>query len=420
MGIIHGGRLAMLALICMLLFNHAVLASGEDELTVAAQSHRQPIHFNGEMFSGPGYETLLDEGRQAHFFLIGEEHGIAENPLLAAQLFRDLAEVGYRRLAIEISPPMADAVDQALADGLDGLRALYAEPGGEPAFFGMQQEAELLATIRAAVPEGEPALWGCDYEVAGDRTLLRRLSAIGPPPGAHDAFDALVRASDTGWSQWAETGNPQFVFSFSGAPELVANLRKVWPERNAEVNSILDTLEQTLIINRFWTTGQGYASNVQRGALLRKNFLAHWQTLPPNEPKPRVMAKFGASHLLRGLNTNHSWDLGALIPELAQIEGRSSVSVLVLPGVDSDIARFDPTRWSYVPAPAKDGYANGLEPIVDAAFDDQFTLIHLAPLRPRIIAQAKGLHSRLLQMAMGFDYVLIMSGSTPADELVHP
>lgn len=411
----------VLTLTCAVWISASSPASADADLTAAAQSHRQAIRFDGETFSGPGYETLLEEGRRAHFFLIGEEHGIAENPLLAAQLFGDLAEVGYRRLAIEISPPMARALDAALANGgLDGLRALYAEPGGEPAFFGMQEEAELLAAVRAAVSEGEPVLWGCDYEVAGDRTLLRRLDAMGPPPGARAAFDTLVQASDAAWGQWAETSNPQFVFSFSGDPALVADLREAWTERNAEVDSILDTLEQTLIINRFWTTGQGYDSNVQRGALLRRNFLAHWQALPENQPRPRVMAKFGASHLVRGLNMTNTWDIGALIPELAQIEGLSSVSVLVLPGPDAQIARLDPTRWAYVAAPAKDGYADGMGPIVDAAFEEDFTLIHLAPLRARITARSTGAHANLIRTATGFDYILILSGSTPSGELAHP
>lgn len=413
--------IAWLVLVCALWVSEHSIAGSNADLTSAVQSHRQVIEFDGETFSGPGYRTLLEQGRKANFFLIGEEHGIAENPLLAAQLFGDLVDVGYRRLAIEISPPMAHALDAALADGgIDGLRALYAEPGGEPAFFGMQEEAELLAAVRAAVPEGETALWGCDYEVAGDRTLLRRLDAIGPPPGARDAFETLVQASDAAWNQWVETANPQFVFSFSGDPVLVANLRAAWPERSAEVDSILDTLEQTLMINRLWTTGQGYASNVQRGALLRRNFLAHWQALPPDRPRPRVMAKFGASHLVRGLNMTNTWDMGALIPELAQIEGLSSVSVLVLPGPDAQVARLDPTRWAYVEAPAKDGYADGLEPVIDAAFEDSFTLIHLAPLRARVTARSTGAHVNLIRIATGFDYLLIMSGSTPAVELAHP
>ena len=391
-----------------------------DKLRIEAEAVRLEISFDGESFSGPGYERLLEEGRKAHFFLIGEEHGIAENPKLAAALFADLAGHGYRRLAIEISPPMAAILDRELArDGLDGLRALYAQPGGEPAFFGMREEAEMLAAVREAVPADEPAFWGTDYEVGGDRSLLRELSASNPPASARPPLEALVNASNAGWQQWSETGNPQFIFSFAGDPSMVAAVRENWLDRSAAVDAILDSLEETLSINQLWVKGDGYASNVRRGALLRRNFLAHWQALDPDDKRPRIMAKFGSSHLVRGLNMTRTFDMGALIPELAAIEGLESISVMVLPGAGSMTAVLDPTDWSFGEAPAKDRYGEGLEPLLNAAFDDRFTLIDLRPLRRRVTARSTGAGPDLIRAVTGFDYLLVMSGSTAAGEFAH-
>ena len=403
---------------------HAVVADDEptalDKLRAEAEAVRLAIDFDGNKFSGPGYEQLLEEGRKAHFFLIGEEHGIAENPQLVAALFADLAEHGYRRLAIEISPPMASVLDRALADdGLEGLRKLYAEPGGEPAFFGMREEAEMLAAVRARVPAGEPAFWGTDYEVAGDRMLLRELESLDPPESARAPLDNVIAESTASWRQWAETASPQYIFSFSADPALMTAVRDAWPDRSAAVDAILDSLEETLAINQLWIAGNGYASNVRRGALLRRNFLAHWQGLDPDEPRPRVMAKFGSSHLVRGLNMTRTFDMGALIPELAEIEGLETVSVMVLPGIDSMTAVLDPTNWTFAAAPAKDRYADGLRPLLDAAFDDRFTLIDLRPLRRRATHQSTAADPRLVRAVTGFDYVLVMSGSTASGEFQH-
>ena len=382
---------------------------------------RLVLDYDGNKFSGPAYDRLIEEGLDAHFFLVGEEHGIAENPKLLTQLFSDLAVQGYRRLAIEISPPMASLLDAALLDGgLDGLRALYAKPGGEPAFFGMLEEAEMLASIRSVVPADEPAFWGTDYEVAGDRALLRELEGLDPPESARAALDALVDASNTSWKQWEETANPQFIFSFSGDPALVAAVRDAWPDRSPYADSILDALEQTLAINQLWVSGNGYLSNVYRGELMRRNFLRHWQALGSKADKPRVMAKYGASHVVRGLNMTRTFDIGALVPELAAIEGLDAVSMIVLPGRESLTAVLDPTRWRFVSAPAKDSYADGLEPLLEAALDDQFTLIDLRPLRRRATARSTGAHENLLRIVTGFDYALIMSGSTASGELDHP
>ena len=62
----------------------------EDKIRAAARDARRRLDYSGGRFSGAAYDWLAGQGREAAFFLLGEEHGIAENPKLAAQLFRDL------------------------------------------------------------------------------------------------------------------------------------------------------------------------------------------------------------------------------------------------------------------------------------------------------------------------------------------
>lgn len=120
-----------------------------ERITQHAIENRHRLAYDGERFSGPAYDLLVQEGHAAQFFCIGEEHGIAENPKLAAQLFMEL---GYDRACVEISPPMAAELDRAARGGLDGLRNLFRNPGAQVAFFGMREEAEWLASVRAAGP----------------------------------------------------------------------------------------------------------------------------------------------------------------------------------------------------------------------------------------------------------------------------
>lgn len=77
------------------------------EQVTEAAAHAVRLDFDGAAFSGPAFDRLVEEGRAAQFFLLGEEHGIAENPKLAAALFTALTADGYAQLAIEVSPPMA-------------------------------------------------------------------------------------------------------------------------------------------------------------------------------------------------------------------------------------------------------------------------------------------------------------------------
>ena len=391
-----------------------------NKLTEAARENSFRLDFNGNTFAGSALDQLLAAARDSQFFLIGEEHGIAENPKLAAQLFATLVADGYERLVIEISPSVAASLDTATKHGgIEGLRSLYATPGGEPAFFGMREEAELLAAVRAALPDAAEVLWGVDYEVASDRPLLRQLYDADRPASSDQPLDTLIAASDAAWSQYAETSSPQYIFGFSGDPALVSAVRDAWPDPDDEAAWILDTLQSTLEINQFWMQERRWESNAHRAALLRSNFLRHWQASKQRGNSPKVMAKLGSNHIVRGRNMTATFDLGTLLPEIAATEGRRSFSVLVLPGMESMTAVLDPSSWTYVSQPAKDNYAQGLEALTDAAYADAFTLIDLAPLRPIVGPSTDRYGADVARVVHGFDMLLVMSGSTASSELEH-
>lgn len=389
-----------------------------DRVTAAATANRLRLAYDGKTFSGPGWDKLVAEGKAAQFFLLGEEHGIAENPKLAGQLFETLAKDGYAKFIIEVSPPMADALDSSARGGVEGLKAQFATPGGEAAFFGMKEEAEMLARVRAAVPGTAPVFWGVDYEVGGDRLLIARLGAMSKPKAAEDALAKLRDASAASWAKYAAERNPQYIYSFSGDPALVRAVRDAWPDRSAEASTILTALEETFEINGMWMRNQGFNSNVRRSTYMRSNVLAHWQAEKTAGRKPRVFAKMGMSHLVRGRNQTETWDIGALVPELAAIEGTKSFGVAILPGEASPVAVFNPVAWAYAPGEPKDHYIAGLEPLYAAAYPDAFTLIDLRAIRP-LLGGLSDADPELMRMAHGFDVLMIMSGSTPSANLMH-
>lgn len=412
------------ALMALAVASHAApeTTGSPNPLAAAAQQERYRLDFDGSHFSGPAWDLLLAEGRSAQFFLIGEQHGIAENALLAAALFEALADDGYEHVVIEISPPIAAELDRTLRlEGLAGLRALYALPGAEPAFFGMREEAEFIARARAAVAGRRPVLWGVDYEVGADRHLLRLLEGRRRPRAAADDYERLLEQSRESWNAYARTRDPRHMFSFAGDPVLVRALRERWPRPDAATAEILHTLEETLSINALWVSGDGFASNARRAALLRSNFLRYWEAAERARRVPKVMAKLGASHMVRGLNSNGTFDLGSLLPELAAAQGSHAFSMLVLAGEGSEVATLDPSSWTYGAGLPRDPYAGGLTPLTDGVFADAYTLIDLRPLRGSLPwREREALHPQLRRVLFGFDVLLVMTGSTPAAEFEHP
>jgi hypothetical protein len=391
-----------------------------ERLEAAAKANAVPLAYDGKTFSGPAWDKLVAEGKAAQFFLLGEEHGIAENPKLAAQLFGELAKSGYSKLVIEVSPPMATALDQSARGGITGLQKHLHTKGWEAAFFGMKEEAEMLAAARAAVKGDAPVFWGVDYEVGGDRLLISKLEAKTKPAGAEAAVAKLRAASTAAWAKYEAEKGPQFMFSFSGDPALVRAVRDAWPGQDPETGGVLTALEETLEINRLWVQGKGYDSNVRRSAYMRANFLKHWQAERAAGRKPRVFAKMGASHLMRGRNMTETYDIGTLATELAFIEGGHAVSVMILPGKGSSAAVFNPVTFTYAPNKPKDDYMQGLDPIIDQADPNAFTLFDLKAMRPVMGSWRAGVDPELMRIVHGFDYLLVMSGSTASTNLAAP
>ncbi len=384
-------------------------------LAARAQETRHRLDFDGARFSGPAWDLLLNEGRQAQFLCIGEEHGIAENPKWAAQLFGALNESGYSKACVEISPPMAGDLDRAARNGVEGLRQLFADLRANVAFFGMREEAEWIAAARAAVGGRDQAIWGLDYEVGGTGRLLQRLAEMRKPRAAMAPFQTLYDAAEQAMLQYQASHNPQFIFSFSGDAALVRAVREAWPRPNAEAAWMLETLEETLAINRLWVDNQGWASNQRRAEFNRANFRRYWEG---EERKPKVLFKFGASHMVRGLSHTQVFDIGAQVSELAHARGEKSFHLMVLPGASAQVAQFDPSAWTYRPGDVGTYEDQGMTPLISAAHPDAFTLIDLRPLRPLVFGRRhKALDADLVRAVHGFDALLVMSGSTPSANL---
>ena len=383
-----------------------------DRLVEAARAHRQRIDYSSGRFSGPGWDRLVAEGRAAHFTMIGEEHGVAEVPKLVGQLAAALAPAGYERLAIEVSPPMTAELEAAARGGVAGLQALFgAHPPGA-AFYTMREEAELLAGL----PSGM-RLWGLDYEIAGDPILIDRLVGRAPRT-ARAALEVLRRTSADARTKLLATRSPEHFFAFTGNPELVRAVRAGWPKPDAQSTWILDTLEETLEINRLWAAKQGWASNARRAAFMRANLRRHWLAEKAKGRAPKAIFKFGAFHAGRGRSGTEVYDIGEFAPAIAELEGSRSFHLLVGAGIGRPHAVFDPAKLDYGSAPAELFKAYAAEPLAALAFPDAPTLIDLRPLRPLLSArQTKTADPDLVRAVHGFDAMLVLSGSTASTGL---
>lgn len=388
-----------------------------ERLAAEAAKHRLAVSFDGDTVSGPGLDRILQEARAARFLLLGEEHGVAQAPILSQAVFKALAPSGYSRLAIEVSPPAARALDEAATGGVEGLKRFAADHPPGPAFYTMAEEARMLAAVRAAIPGPEPVLLGLDYEVLQDRLLIGRLEAAAPA-SARAPLAALKAASDKAWAAYANSRNIGQILPFSGDPALVRAVRAAWPKPDAASWDILETLEQTLAINQHQTAERYFLSNDARAQFNRANWARFWRAEGAKADPARVMLKFGAGHMVRGRSPTEVYDLGSLVSETAVLRGETSFHLLVIPADGGRQAVLNGETLRYDPHPVSTVQEMALQSLQAAALAGSSTLFDLRPLRRLMPGSVtRDADARLSRVIHGFDALLLVAGSTASGNL---
>jgi erythromycin esterase-like protein len=376
-------------------------------LLEALKKNRLPL----TMSDGPGgrgWDWLVKEARDARFTLIGEEHGVAETAQLAAALFGALRGSGYSRVAIELSPIIAQDVEAAARrNGLRGILAFFGEPDTWSPMY-LREEAQFLATVVEAAPAGERVLWGLDREIFSDRHLISQLEPR-VPRRARESFTRLKEASTNAWAQNQKNPGPPFLFSQD--PALVSAVRAAWPNPDRESDTILRTLEESLAINTAARTGTAWDSSERRAQWMRNNLAARLREERGRGASPKVMMKFGYNHMIRGANYVNIFDLGAMTDEVAALDGGRAFHILVLPGPGSRQAVLGPGRsFVAVSSDEFDEFKAGdqrLTRVLSNANATGHEVIDFRPLRTLAMRGLESWNSDLVRTIHGYDAAVI-------------
>ena len=126
--------------------------------------------------------------------------------------------------------------------------------------------------------------------------------------------------------------------------------------------------------------GSVYVGNLRRETLMKRLFQANLDAATRRGgPAPKILFKFGANHLMRGLSMTHVPSLGSHVAETALARGQSAFNLRMICGPGTKQTIFDASEYDC----GKDEFdplAAALKPFVLATGD---TLIDLRPLRDR-------------------------------------
>jgi hypothetical protein len=383
----------------------------QERLVEALQKNRLALTMNDGP-GGRGWDWLVQKARDARFTLIGEEHGVAETARLSAALFKTLRPAGYNRMAIELSPIVAEDIESAASrNGLQGILKFFSAPGTWSPMY-LKEEAQFLADVIDAAPKGHRVLWGFDREIFSDRYLISRLEPR-VPPRAKESFIRLKNASNNAFAEQQKNPGPPFLFTQD--PALVSAVRTAWPNPDRVSDLILRTLEESLAINAVARAGTSWDSSDRRAQWMRSNLAARLKEDQAHGSQPKVMFKFGYNHMIRGANYVNIFDLGAMTDEVAALSGAHAFHVLVLPGPGSRQAVLGPARsFVSVSSDEFDEFRAGdqrLTRVLSNANASGHEVIDLRALRSLAMRGLEGWNPDVVRTIHGYDAAVIWKGA---------
>src|SRR5262249_33249524 len=137
---------------------------------------------------------------------------------------------------------------------------------------------------------------------------------------ARESLTRLKEASTNAWVRHQQNPSPDNLFIFSQDAAVVSAVGAAWPNPDAESDTILSTLGESLDINATARNGTPWACSQRRAQWSRNNLAARLREERRRGAPPKVMLKFGYNHMIRGANYFNTFDIGAMTDEVAALE----------------------------------------------------------------------------------------------------
>ncbi|MEZ5891984.1 MAG: hypothetical protein R3C58_02385 [Parvularculaceae bacterium] len=374
-----------------------------------------PMSMEDGALAGAGAEAILARLPDAQFILVGEDHGFADSPEITMALARAARPYGLKHHVVEAGPLSADWVTGVLKKGgPDDLGALLAGRPLALPFLNMLEDVVLADDV---IDSGG-TLWAVDQEFIGSPLiLLESLAARAKTPDAKAETEALLTKEREAFKSFDQGS----MLLISGDAAIFEKLRGLFAKDKPAL-AMIGALEESAGIYQSFGAGKGFTSNTDRVALIRRQFLGHYDGA--REKTPRAIFKMGANHVGLGSTTLDTFDLGSLTEGVAAANGLKVLRVAFFP-LDGKNTQIQPSPDGFFAT--ADYHSKDIEDLLAAigvAAEDipaeGWGVIALDPMRKKLEHKGlKALPPEAKFILLGYDFLITTRGARPATPLAN-
>ena len=362
-----------------------------------------PLEVTADGLAGVGGERLRAELGDAQFVAVGEDHGFAGSPMLAAALGKELERVKGPPVyhVVEVGPFSTQHISHILRkEGLAGLDRIVDEQPSVLPFLANLDDATL------ALPFAKSGrLWGIDQEFLGSAPLLFSLLMAR-------TRDPEVRRKLADWSVSdriaLSKGKFDEAWVITADQSRFDGLRVAFSGDKVGLR-LIDALFESARIYKYNSAERYFENNQERARLFASYFLAQYRAV--KGPPPRVLFKMGAYHLGRGVTPTSIFDIGSILPGLAAAQSRRSLHIAFIP-LSGKVRSITPTAQGFtrVSKYEDDTAAKllaGAGIAIEAVPAQGLALIPLEAVRQRMTGKVRRDWPELARfVALGYDYLV--------------
>jgi hypothetical protein len=391
-----------------------------DQFVARLLQNRYALSVRDGQLSGAGAQVLRSAIAQSRFVLLGEEHGTAQTPELQAAICRAAGPEGFHTLAVEEGPLAAEELE-AWARRSDGPAQFGPFETKFPRSIEVSKTRETFDMLQqcARAGQGEFHLWGLNQEglnAAG--SILSRVLASRLGSQARPAMQQLLQKNEEAYRKALQSGS---IFDFfmiaADDKELAAGAALLEKDGSAEARSLFASLVESHEINR--TAPVEYGNARRRERLMKRLFAANYaQAARVAAAPPKVMLKFGAFHLYRGLNPAHGSGIGNYVAEFAEAQGAQSLHIYLMPvkGSQPIYPRVGQPGQLRAFNHQEEPSSRYLQPLFSNVLPEGWTMFDLRPHRADV-NRPGAIGAELAALVFGYDIVVMVPEGRPETEI---